>query len=99
MPRMWVRRSGNFWAACASSRVSSCFGAPLENPSDQDPARGHSQLQEATDRINRILEELAQNPPDAGLRLALLALPHPDGEDRLQLSYIDTSVEVTTYLD
>jgi hypothetical protein len=70
----------------------------LEDPDPQDRALDQGQLVEATNRINELLEGVARDlPPDSGLEISFIALPSADGEDRLQLSYIDISEEVATY--
>jgi hypothetical protein len=94
--RFWVRMD-NGATYCAEGSPPTCFEQQLENPSNQESYHALSQLQEATDRINKILGETELNAPNASLKIVFLAVRRPDGHDRLQLSYIDTNVKVTTF--
>jgi hypothetical protein len=94
--KFWVRMD-NGGTYCAEGSPPTCFEQQLENPTNQESDRALSQLQEATDRINKILGETALNASSASRKIVFLAVRGPDGHDRLQLSYIDTSVKVTTF--
>jgi hypothetical protein len=93
--KFWVKMDGDTF--CAEGSPPTCFEQNLENPPLQKSAHAFNQLQEATDRINKILEEMASHGPSTSHKIAFLAVRGPDGQDYLQLSYVDTSVKVTTF--
>jgi len=62
----------------------------LKYPSRDDPPA--PELEQATDKINMILKEIASENPDPDRELAILAFQDADGEDYLQLAYIDVGV-------
>jgi hypothetical protein len=89
MGRTWLDGKGKY-RDCYDGNNSDCFNYAFKDPSPEDlPA---PELQEATDMINRILEEVAKENPDPNRELAILAVRDVDGEDYLQLAYIDASV-------
>jgi len=88
--RLWLRGDGPR-RKCIRREPNTCNQARFAPPSPDDPDPDREQLQEVTDRINMILEEVAQNPPDDNVELAILTIPLPDDEYGLQLAWIDTS--------
>lgn len=97
MSRFWVTINGKTY--CFNGNPSTCFRAQLEGPPIQESDLALNQLQEATARINGILEEVAIGALDAGRELAFLALRDTGGRDRLQLGYVDAGAEIDTYFD
>lgn len=94
--KFWVQVDGNIY--CAEGDIPTCGRAKLQNPSAQRSDL-LGQLQEATDRINAVLEETSSRSKaaDAGLEIAFLLIRNPGGEDQFRLGYIDTRTKVTTY--
>jgi len=89
MGRTWLRGTGKH-RRCYAGLNSNCYSFRLKYPSPEDlPA---PELPEATDIVNRILEEVAKKNPDPNRELAIVAFQDADGEDYLQLAYIDVSV-------
>lgn len=99
MPRMWVKRGGRRF--CVSSNVSTQFQRKLDDPDPADQEIDHDRLGEATNTINELLERVEREIHDSNphLEISFIAIRSADGEDRLQLGYIDTSEEVFTYFD
>jgi hypothetical protein len=89
MGRTWIDGKGKN-RDCYDGNDSDCYNYRFINVSPDDlPA---PELQEATESINKLLDDVARKNPDPNRQLAILAVRDADGEDRLQLAYINVGV-------
>jgi hypothetical protein len=96
--RLWIRTDKYGRKVCIDMSPNTCYRAHLASPTD-DPSFG-DELRRATERVNGILDEISDKPPDTDQELAILAYQDPDGgPDGLVLGWIDTSGEARSYFD
>jgi hypothetical protein len=89
MGRTWIDGTGKN-RDCYNGNDSDCYKYRFIAISPQDlPA---PELEEATEKINSVLDEVAKNNRDPNRELAIVAVRDAYGEDRLQLAYINVSV-------
>jgi hypothetical protein len=100
MSCQWVRitsKDGRVTKHCCRLNPTNCYPAVLDYARDEPDL--DSNIRDATQEINRILDELNRNYAGPDRELALLAVPGDAGEDVLRLDWIYRDQVVETYLD
>jgi len=96
MGRTWIDGKGKN-RDCYDGNDSDCYKYRFIDISPQDlPA---PELQEATEKINKVLDDVAKKNPDPNRELAIVAVCDAYGESHLQLAYINVNVSPPPNLD
>ena len=96
MARTWVRGYGQYRQLLRRQSVPTATAMRYRPPSPEDPPA--PELEELTEMVNRLLDEVANENPDPNRELAIVAFTDADGEDApaaeyyLQLAWINVSV-------